>query len=347
MSTMRIASTEQLLSSIPALLGFTPAQSHVVIALHTHADGRTRIGVTLRADLPAPEDRADCVAQLVAALRRNDVDTVITCMVDNTGTIDELPSQDLVALMREQAAAAGITVTDNLWVPTLAHGQPFGCYDDPQHRGLLPDPSASELTAAAVLAGVSIRESREQVDAELAPNGTVDFDHRRDQMLTRAQQTSPNGHADRRRDYGRLRAALDDAERGVLPQREEGILELLVALCDPVVRDACLAVTGPGALRLWTMLTREAPTPDRAEPAVLLAATAFRAGDGARANVAVHRALDANREHTLAALLNEALRIGVSPAQFATIATQAAAEAQQHCQDTASDAPDTSPSSPS
>jgi hypothetical protein len=72
----------------------------------------------------------------------------------------------------------------------------------------------------------------------------------------------------------------------------------------------------PEAQRLWTILTRATPPPWRAEPACLLAVTAYVRGNGALAGMAVDIALDADPDHGTANLLNQALQLGMPPKQL-------------------------------
>ena len=65
--------------------------------------------------------------------------------------------------------------------------------------------------------------------------------------------------------------------------------------------------------RLWTDLTRRAQPGYAAAPASLLALTAWQAGDGAMANLALDRALADDPGYRMALLLREALAAGAPP----------------------------------
>jgi hypothetical protein len=107
------------------------------------------------------------------------------------------------------------------------------------------------------------------------------------------------------------------------------IAEVASALCDHRVRDACLPwCMDSGALaaeRLWLALVRATPAPERAEPAALLALTAYLRGDGALASVALEAALHACPQHSLAGLLRAALDGGLPPELLRNVARDAAA----------------------
>jgi hypothetical protein len=86
--------------------------------------------------------------------------------------------------------------------------------------------------------------------------------------------------------------------------------------------------TGSGAVaaeRLWLALVRATPAPERAEPAALLALTAYLRGDGALAGVALDAAQQACPHHSLSGLLRAALDGGLPPELLRGVARDAAA----------------------
>ncbi|RZU32342.1 DUF4192 domain-containing protein [Blastococcus saxobsidens] len=64
---VRISDPGEVAAALPQLLGFRPQESVVLIGLGGASGGR--VGLTVRADLPAPRDRAAAAAQLVRSLR--------------------------------------------------------------------------------------------------------------------------------------------------------------------------------------------------------------------------------------------------------------------------------------
>jgi hypothetical protein len=63
------------------------------------------------------------------------------------------------------------------------------------------------------------------------------------------------------------------------------------------------------------------PAANAAAPACLLAATAYLAGDGAMANIAVDRALLVDPDYRLAQLLGDALQTGMPPQLWRAVTT--------------------------
>jgi hypothetical protein len=116
---------------------------------------------------------------------------------------------------------------------------------------------------------------------------------------------------------------------GSLALSDDIVAEVASALCDHRVRDACLPwCAGPGgtaAEQLWLALVRATPAPERAEPAALLALTAYLRGDGALAGVALDAALRACPHHSLSGLLRAALDAGLPPELLRSVAADAAA----------------------
>jgi hypothetical protein len=104
-------------------------------------------------------------------------------------------------------------------------------------------------------------------------------------------------------------------ERGGVPP-DEPAADLAVALHDVAVRDevATWALDrSDGLLALAQEVARRTAPPSDAPVCTLLAWIAYARGDGARANVALDRALGTDPEYSLAVLLRQALDGGVTP----------------------------------
>jgi hypothetical protein len=100
---------------------------------------------------------------------------------------------------------------------------------------------------------------------------------------------------------------------------DERIVRLTVALGRPRIRDTCLTLSitdrAVAIERLWTVLTRAVPAPERAEPAFLLALCAYLRGSAVLAGMSLEVALDADPNHPLASLLRDALDGGTPPGE--------------------------------
>lgn len=108
---------------------------------------------------------------------------------------------------------------------------------------------------------------------------------------------------------------------------DDDVVSLALALSLPEVRDPCLATSVPVgtrraafAERLWLALVRATPAPERAQPACLLAYSAYVRGEGALAGMALENALEADPGHVLAGLLKRALEHALAPAVISQLA---------------------------
>jgi hypothetical protein len=125
--------------------------------------------------------------------------------------------------------------------------------------------------------------------------------------------------------------ALGATVDGSLVLDDERVAALAVALGAPEVVDAAimwmavLARDGEpaeaeqeraAAEQLWAALAREAPEPEAAVPASLLAVSALLRGDGALANVALDRAQEAWPGHVLSNRLRAITAWGPRPEEF-------------------------------
>lgn len=329
-SHIRLSDPAELVAAIPHLLGFHPQNSVILLALH----GKN-LGLTLRADLVDPEQAPPLAEQMLTPLLRQEPTGVAVVVVGGAPGADGLPPhRALVDVLDEALAGAGLPLLHAAWTSETAAGAPWRCYDDPDCAGTLADPAASPLAAATVAAGAVTFGRREDLVALLAPHDAEAL-ARRSTLLEGADTAHPLTAAlvNRRvAQLGRLLRSAPDGSRDscdslVLDDRT--VAELASALCDHRVRDRCLPwCTGPHAAaaeRLWLDLVRATPAPERAEPAAMLALSAYLRGDGALAGVALDAALEACPQHSLSALLRAALDGGLQPDVIRTVALDAAA----------------------
>src|SRR5262249_52473013 len=100
---------------------------------------------------------------------------------------------------------------------------------------------------------------------------------------------------------------------------EDTFAWLAISLVNLAVRDDAWARMVPehrqAHLALWADIVRRADGPWLPAPASLLAFTAWQAGDGPLANIALARALTADPGYSMALLLRDILAAGVPPSQ--------------------------------
>ncbi|MCE3551884.1 DUF4192 domain-containing protein [Pseudonocardia sp. RS11V-5] len=335
--------TEGLLAAVPVLIGFRPRDSLVLVA--TGGPHGRRVGLTLRVDLPPPDD-PELVAALcesaAAALCRDDPEGAAVLVVGGgepspPGTAEPgwPPRADVAGAATLALLEREIGVHTVAWAAEIAAGAPWRCYPlhDCRCEGTLPDPAASVLAATAVARGAVLRDSREDLQRVVQPGGpedgpagaSPDADAGGTAPGCAADQGeaesagSPEGRraADPRR---LLRDALADAAAGRLVVGRRFAGAMASALRRPWFRDEALAAcAGPWAAeaeQLWAALARTSPGADAATPAALLAVSALLRGDGALANVALDRAFGADPGHRLAHSLRAGLDGGWGPREI-------------------------------
>jgi hypothetical protein len=326
MARVRVDSPAGVLAVIPHLLGFRPASSVVILAV---APPRDRVKLGFRYDLPDPPDAsaaADIAAHAVSVLARQRIRTAIVAGYGPGRLVT--PVTDA---LRAAAGQAGVTLREVLraedgryWSYLCA--DPDCCPVDGVPYDELTHPAAAALSSA----GLTAQPDRESLARTLAPVTGAAAESMR-QATTRAlNRVSALIVAQRSGGRGGdilqpvISAGLSAVKEVITRYRDGGQLAsddeaawLSVALGDLRVRDDAWARMEPGHRaahqRLWTDLTRRACPEHRPAPAALLAFTAWQAGDGTLANIAVEQALDADPSYSMALLIADAVESGLPP----------------------------------
>lgn len=153
----RITSTRELLGAVPTLIGFRPTQSLVLLGF---MQSTSRLGPTLRVDLPASQD---VVTELATRLRHYEVGSVVAILYSDHVDADAEPSA-LAAAIAHAFITAGLTVLDVWHVgPTLfrcltlagdrQHPGTAGLVDDLDH-----DPLVTEMVGRGTPLATGTRE---------------------------------------------------------------------------------------------------------------------------------------------------------------------------------------------
>jgi hypothetical protein len=321
---LKVLAPEDLIASVPHILGFHPENSLVVMAMDACS-----LTFTMRVDLPLARHRKQLVDQLLVPIREHNPSSVLV-MVFGGGKAhppEQLPQTKLVGVLADGLASIGVPMAHAVWVESCQTGAPWYCYADVDCAGSMPDPRSSPVAAATAAAGIVTFSNRDELAAQvaLAPDDVL---ARRSTLLDTAVEEKRLATAAGIR---LVRDAVAEFAERTSPLEDEEIVRLAVALSDHQVRDASLSfavgATPAAAERLWLELTRGCPAPERAEPATLLAFTAYLRGDGALASVAIQTAETACPGHRLAGLLRYALDCGLAPARIQALAKGAAEEA--------------------
>jgi len=320
----------ELLAGIPSMIGFPPTDSLVLITFHL--TDRLMLGATVRMDLPEPRHGPDMVHQLCLATVAHEPDVAVPVVIGG-GPNDppELPYRWLVERVTRELEEVDIPTVHALWLPAVEAGETWWCYEDEECTGQVSDPQTSSFAVFHALAGVVSYSSRAEMAAHLAPDREDLVAYRAQLLAERAAESVELEPADK---WAVVRAALDSVPDDVLPELDDDeVVDVAAALCDPLVRDNCLPLVladeAEAAERLWTVLVRAVPAPERAEPASLLAIHAYLRGEGVLANMALEVALDADPGHCLALLLRESIDRGMPPARFRAMVEESVAWAEQ------------------
>lgn len=306
-----LAEPGKIIAAVPNLFGYQPVNSLVVIAPDIEAEDSTHLA--LRVDLPAPDDHSDLGGTLAKALAARYVENAVLIVIDGTDAGHHvLPHRELVSRCERRFADGGVRISHQLWASATHPGAGWRCYQHPDGGGAVPDVDTTTLTSQTV-ADARVRPRREDIAATLAP---VDED-----TLARRAALIPATHrrlsTDAPHKLHLLDQAIEAAAEGILPETDQAIITLTIALTDRLVLDACMwwpdSVHTEAAERLWAELTRTAPAPHRAEPACLLAVSTYQRGDGVLTAIALDIAEAADPQHSLATLLRKALNLAVHP----------------------------------
>jgi uncharacterized protein DUF4192 len=309
---VRVGSADGILAVVPHLLGFHPTDSLVMLGI---GGPHARIRLAFRYDLPDPgEDglAADIAAHAAAVLRRQHLTMAIAVGYGLARTVT--PVADVVApALRE----AGIAVQDVLRVEGGRYWS-YVCGDSAGH------PASAALAAA----GLTVQADRAALAGTVAPVAEAAGSMR--EAIERARRKAgqlidlemvaaggdpllPMADAGRRS----VKQAIVRYRRGEQVTDHDELAWLGFALADLRVRDDAWARMDPqfnaAHQRLWVDLVRHLPRDFIAPPAALLAFTAWQAGDGALASIAIERALEADPEYSMALLVADALHAGLPP----------------------------------
>jgi len=307
------------------LLGFHPAESLVVLGI---GGPHARVRLAFRYDLPDPPEgglAADIAAHAVTVLGRQHLTLAIVIGYGSGPQVTPLADALAPALR-----AAGVQVQDILRVQDGRYLS-YLCTDPGccPPAGVPFDPAGHPAAAALAAAGLTVRADRAELARTLAP--ATESVHPMSEALERAHSRAARLIADALADprCGDAYQAIADAGRrsvrltvaryrrgGQLTDHDE-LAWLGLALTDMRVRDDAWARMDPdfndAHQRLWVDLVRHLPAEHVPGPAALLAFTAWQAGDGGLASVAIERALAADPEYSMALLIADALHAGLPP----------------------------------
>jgi hypothetical protein len=312
-----------LVAALPAVLGFVPENSLVLVSLNGG-----ELGMVMRVDLS--EELVDRIEHLVEVAAAGEPEAVIAVIVDQDGADCPVCNEEyrqLCAMLTESLSQNDIELWAAHVVDRVALGGRWHCADGCGSSGTVDDPSASPLAAAAVLEGRRLYPRRADLQAVVAVEDPA-RSAALASVLTRQAATRAQAHGADPAGCGRrdVESAMAAAARvgGGQSLSDAELAALGCALHDVQVRDTLYALaigeTAGEAETLWASLARTLPVPWRVEALVLLAFSAYVRGDGPLAGVSLEAALRCDPDHRMAGMLDTALQSGLRPEQIRELA---------------------------
>lgn len=311
-----------LIAALPAVLGFVPEKSLVLVTID-----RGELGCVMRVDLSlALPNTIGHLAEVAAAARP---DAAIAVVVDEEGAACRLCNEDYQAIrdaLLGFLADHAIELLDFHVVDTVGRGGRWHCLDG--SWGTVDDPSASPLAMAAVLDGRRLYARRDDLQKVINV-----ADAAASEALVGVIREQADAEIDVALAVEDTMAAAVQAAAG--EELSEALTaRLACAVTDPQVRDVLYALAvgdrAAEAETLWAMLSRALPTPWRVEALVLLAFSAYARGDGPLAGVSLEAALCCDATHRMAGMLDTALQSGMRPEQIRELAMTGYRLAKRH-----------------
>jgi len=310
-----------LIAALPAVLGFVPEESLVLV---TAAHGE--MGAVMRADLGS-DQAGDSLGHLAEMAAASGAEIAIAVIVDDRGAACQMCAEeyrDLAHQLAVELATRDVELFAVHVVDKVAAGGRWYCADGCGSSGVVEDPAASPIAAAAVLDGRRLYTRRSELVAVVEP-----ADPERSAELARVIEQRGQLDPDRpdsqtRSDIEHAFACAEQIGRG-RPLAEDPLARLALALTDPRVRDTLYALAvgdhAGSAESLWADLARRLPEPWRVEALVLLAFSAYARGDGPLAGISLDAALRGVPWHRMATMLDKALQSGMRPEQIRELAS--------------------------
>jgi hypothetical protein len=298
-----------VIAMIPYLLGFTPTDSLIVVAL---LGQRSRLGPCMRLDLPQTEEEGDAQARYLVDLI---VAHQFTLVIVVAFTSDPHRADAVVRPLRRGLARRRVAVAEALradgsrWWSSTCH-DPDCCGLD----GTPYDPDSSLVAAEAVRAGMTRASNRDSLRAGFEPVS----DEARAKTAAACVELRKARGSDPHRP-----AVLSDLDRLLVHRAAPHEMSpadaasLLVAVQRTPLRNAVLArLTRADAnvdFELWRQVMRNAPDDLLAPAGTLAGLAAWLDGQGPLAWLAVERVEGVSPGYPMCRVLRDILNAALSP----------------------------------
>ncbi|GAA4940594.1 DUF4192 domain-containing protein [Actinoplanes utahensis] len=313
--SLPLGTPAEFLAALPYLLGYHPHDAVALIGLRGHD---LEFGACF--DLPPPGLGAEVLragaAEIAVTIARQEPQAVVIVGYGPPQRITPM-TMHLVEALRvvEVRVSDAIRVSDGRWWSYLC-SEPRCC---PPDGGLCLPPDSVIAARATYLGHVALPSRADLVTQVAAVEGQA-----RQAMVAATERARgrfagllTDERAGRRiKQAGRLAVReVEKRYRAGAALTDDDVAWIGVLLVDRATEDYALDRCGADDWRisLWTDVLRRVEPVYVPAPACLLGFTAWRAGLGALARVAVNRALLAEPGHQLARMLDELLDHGISP----------------------------------
>ena len=315
---LKVGSPASLLAVIPHLLGFPPERSLVVIGA---APPATRVQIAFRYDLPDPPDAqaaAQIAAHAAAVLSRQHLTVAIVAGYGPGRLVTPVADAIRAAVRHLRVELHDVLRVEDGRYWSYICQNPSCC----PAEGVPFDADAHPAAKAMAVAGLPVLASRTALAATIAPltgpgaEAMAEATRRAERAGARLIAGAGPGGLDGP-GLAAVRAAIQTYRDGGSISSATGHAWLAFALTRLPIRDDAWARMDPGHRdahrRLWADLVCRAQPGYVAAPASLLAFTAWQAGEGALANIALDRALADTPGYSMAELLRDLLGAGMPP----------------------------------
>ena len=326
-STVKLQGRRGLLTAAPAMLGFHPLESMVMLCL---VGPERRVGPVMRVDLPPGNSPGHPDLPSITSFREiaweHADEVALLCYTESASTppFARTVINELQAIGIHITDAARITAGRAWSIPAPRPGASESDFVDDDDGCDVPDdqdPQVQTMAAAIALNGRSILPDRQALSRSIA--GPVGAAASKTSAALHAAMEGflgAEGIAFGRRRLDQMAAQIVDT---ALDQSTTGNLspavcsQLVLLLCDHRARDdvifRLLVETDEPWLPMLIALARAVPDEYAAEACAVLSIAAYRVGDGALSQVAADRCLQAEPGHALATLMLQAMSTGLHP----------------------------------
>lgn len=308
--TLVLTSPDALVSGLPYLLGFPPVESAVLLWLRDR-----RLLLTQRIDLPGEEAEVEpWLAAMWCHVAAREADELVIVMATSRADAADLAANVSAVAAQNAIGVRDVLLLDNGRWRSLLCTDPECC--DLAGRDIDPqvaDRVAAEFTGAGVAPAPArdalVREldaAPEQVNA--VAKAIAAARPRRDRERWRNEVIAEFAEHVARADPG-IRTA--EASRLVRGLDDVRIRDTILWEVSHAQADGCFTV-----LALLSTCARWAPVGHVAPIATCTAVAAWLVGDGARAQIALDRALHERPEYSLARLVQHSVQVGLPPSAW-------------------------------